>query len=276
MIKESFVNLFKYDRDTTLYRYIEIEKLIYLLLEGALPLSRITNFDDAFESSLPKWIWDQICERSEKAYGRQIILTKEQIDESSNLELIDRKCFFVSCWHANEQESAAMWRLYSNYHKGVAIKTNVKSLIKEFPEWYEHEGQRCYFQLSEVSYVDFSNSKNFFINDITLNNVTGKMHLIKRLSFEYENEIRLWTVTHEGCFKQTGEQIQTIENDYIHAKTNISNIIEEIIVAPGSPDWYQDLVYKIIDKLGYKIKVSSSELSATPYRKFWGFQSHRI
>src|ERR1017187_2968717 len=49
----------------------------------------------------------------------------------------------ISCWHENEGESVAMWKLYVSGREGVAIKTTVGRLEraltakpeKETPNW---------------------------------------------------------------------------------------------------------------------------------------------
>jgi hypothetical protein len=58
-------------------------------------------------------------------------ITKLQ-DQSSLMEKIYFRIFkstLVNCWHQNEFESEAMWRLYSENHKGIAIQTTFQDLV---------------------------------------------------------------------------------------------------------------------------------------------------
>ena len=63
----------------------------------------------------------------------QIKYLDEAITKMSNIPLVREKIFFrafkstlVNCWHQNEFESEAMWRLYSENNKGIAIQTTLQ------------------------------------------------------------------------------------------------------------------------------------------------------
>lgn len=47
----------------------------------------------------------------------------EYIKQVYNFNKYVRKHTYISCWHANEFESAAMWDLYSKNDASVAIET---------------------------------------------------------------------------------------------------------------------------------------------------------
>ena len=44
-----------------------------------------------------------------------------------------RRFTLVNCWHENQDESDAMWKLYSGVEDGIAIKTDFQSLSKSLP-----------------------------------------------------------------------------------------------------------------------------------------------
>lgn len=65
----------------------------------------------------------------------------------------------VSCWHENETESVAMWKLYVSGREGVAVKTTVQSLSQLLSKGRE-------LKLGRVVYRDindFEHSPDIFI-----------------------------------------------------------------------------------------------------------------
>ena len=38
----------------------------------------------------------------------------------------------INCWHLNDYESAAMWKLYGGVNKGIAIQSTFDRMIKAF------------------------------------------------------------------------------------------------------------------------------------------------
>jgi|PlaIllAssembly_1097288.scaffolds.fasta_scaffold2971764_1 protein associated with RNAse G/E len=54
MVEKELVDINDYKINQRLYRYVEIEKLISMLIKNVLPLSRMTLFDDPYEGSYPR------------------------------------------------------------------------------------------------------------------------------------------------------------------------------------------------------------------------------
>jgi len=62
---------------------------------------------------------------------------------------ISKKRTFISCWHENECESEAMWRLYSSFlDNALAIRTSYNSL-------YHALGRNPSIKIGRVKYIDF-------------------------------------------------------------------------------------------------------------------------
>jgi len=83
--------------------------------------------------------------------------------------------FGISCWHINEHESDAMWKIYAASGKGVAVESTVESLRASL-------GDRKGVQIDDVRY-DFEDPaiekgrKHYFLFQ-------------KRKCFEHEKELR--------------------------------------------------------------------------------------
>ncbi len=264
MIDEKSINITNYSKEQKMYRYMEIEKLIFMITENALPLSRITLSNDPYEYSYPK----KLLEREKQAF-KQMVGNKKPIDyrkdkngfmeRSKRRELNWRRNFFASCWHANDYESEAMWRLYSNYQKGLAIQTDLITLINELPDKYNNKGFKYGIQIAEVKYIDFNNPEMSFFHPGFI-----EIYLLKRKAFNYENEIRIFTQLYPDW--GIGPEI---EDDYILLNVNLRNIIKKIIIAPNSPSWYKKLILSILEKYGYDLEVENSSLAEKPSHVFW-------
>jgi hypothetical protein len=58
--------------------------------------------------------------------------------------------FGITCWHKNEFESEAMWKLYAASGDGIAIESTESQL-------HEAISERESLVIGEVRYVDFEN-----------------------------------------------------------------------------------------------------------------------
>lgn len=114
---------------------MDLPKLIDLLETKSLHFSRADTLDDLFEGS-----WTQ----GDAAYRDQIYqsIAAEKGENWShlsgrqylgNLTEHVRRTTYISCWHAGETESAAMWRLYGPTAGSVAIQTTYEKLAFALP-----------------------------------------------------------------------------------------------------------------------------------------------
>lgn len=66
----------------------------------------------------------------------------------------------------------------------------------------------------------------------------------KRQSFKYEEEARVVVF---NLNEKWGTRFQAVETEGgVYIKIKIDNLIDEIYVAPNSPDWFQELVENVI------------------------------
>ena len=90
--------------------------------------------------------------------------------------------FCIFCWHENDYESAAMWKLYSDLENGIAIQSTFKNL------------KECFFEdepdvvIGKVEYLNYNEDSIPWGNKLYI----YKPFMYKRRSFEYENEI--WAI----------------------------------------------------------------------------------
>src|SRR5580698_5474296 len=139
-----------------LYRYLSLDKLLDLLSTEELFFAPLASFvkSDPYEGYLPavameadSGIYRPVIEDIESAgsaveeHRRQIgqeLTEEEKNNWQSVLASIKtaparffqaiNQCIAVNCWHMNDTDSEAMWRLYGDGGKVVAVETCVDGL----------------------------------------------------------------------------------------------------------------------------------------------------
>lgn len=206
------------DESTILWRYVSLDKLIHLLETESLYFTPLSCYKetDPFEGYMPKVAFEALGTAMQPISSDLISRCIDMIDRVIKLEdkygsteetkkflagiedLVDQEPqrfnehykgviqnFTVSCWHENKTESEAMWKLYSDQGKGVAIKTSVQSIVN---------GIECFDELIDINmgavkYMDFFDS-NIDPNDCVLDGHLAP--LLKRSSYSHESEVRMF------------------------------------------------------------------------------------
>ncbi|HEN3247622.1 TPA: hypothetical protein U5D40_000061 [Yersinia enterocolitica] len=241
--------------NSCLWRYMDFTKYVSILSNKCLYFASADSFQDVFEGAKGlrnrKGEWDSYyldffrgaIKSAPNGHG----LNKSQSDideeakrllfECETIGIKDRKVSYISCWHENNHESEAMWKLYSNYmENAVAIKTSYKSLRDAMHDDLD-------IQIGRVEYVDFS--KEF-------SGVNGALWR-KRKSFEHEKEVR--AITKDFKCNSKGKNIEC----------DLSILIESVYISPLAPSWFLQLVNDVNSRFGLDIKVSSSNLTDEPF-----------
>ena len=154
---------------TILWKYMDFLKFSYLIETKTLWFNRIDKFEDVYEGTFPH----ANMQLRPEVYGKDNVMSD---DTYAIMENYGRNRIYVSCFHANSFESAAMWSLYSK-SGGVAIKTDITKLQNSF----EVEERNIF--ISSVKYADYD------VDFLPEGNVIY-LGLYKRMSFSHENEVR--------------------------------------------------------------------------------------
>ncbi len=229
--------------DQKIWRYLDITKLLDLINSNSLYFARSDCFEDRFEGSLPK----RSVESRTKFYemlGK--IFTEPDYSpefwDKSNQEL--KKEIGLNCWHMNDFESAAMWKLYLKSNEGIAVQSTYKRLVDSF------NSSKIPIMVGVVNYINYETD---FIP--TNNSLWPFLH--KRKSFIHEQELRclIW---------QTDPNSENLEKGGIKIKLDLENLIENIYLSPSSPAWLTVLVQDILKKYELNIAVINSRLDDLP------------
>jgi hypothetical protein len=177
-----------------------------------------------------------------------------------------RENFYGQCWTFNQDETDALWRIYSPNKDGFRVKTTIRRLFDAFYD-VNHQWAMLAFHIGRISYKKEKDIKDFFENQenlmAALFDNTGKGHvatlLIKRPEFKHENELRL-------IFACNNSWYDTKLPSY-EFPIDINRDFEEILADPRmndiSPTFFADSV-KEIRALGYTNAIEKSELYQIP------------
>ena len=138
------------------------------------------------------------------------------------LKQINEK-FGASCWHINEGESEAMWRLYGPAGAGIAIESTRERLEAAMKDSAPHP-----VHTDPVRYMDFDN------DPIDKGGHRHLMGFIKRKSFEHERELRALVMLPEPG---RGASVPC----------DMNTLIARIHIAPLAKQHYIDAVRYVID-----------------------------
>lgn len=239
--KEHYVFTAPDDPHITIWRYMDFTKFVSMLENKGLYFSRSDKLGDPFEGSFSK----ENGRLRPEVYSD---IPPNSLDIVYKLCENMRKFTYINCWHMNDFESAAMWKLYSKTNEAIAIKSGYQQL------------NECLDDESFLGIVHYEDYDNTWIPEG--NTLYPYVH--KRLSFSHEQELRA--------------VIQKTPNNQMHLdippnqlitgvwKTvEIINLVNEIYVAPTSPSWFKILVEKILKRYGIAIKVNQSSLDQDPF-----------
>lgn len=230
------------DPQVPIWRYMDLTKYVAMLETQALFFARGDLLGDPFEGSIsranfalrpeiykdakiPEEVWRQLSEFTEKI----------------------RFWTFVNCWHMNEHESAAMWRMYTATNQAIAIRSTYKKLCDALPtEAF----------VGVVKYIDYATE---WLPEG--NSLWPYVH--KRRSFEQERELRavIQQLPTSGgkldLSKPPSEAGRLVP-------VPLAALIEEIAVAPTAPLWFRELVQAVTRRYGHSFVVRQSVLDDSP------------
>lgn len=237
------------DEKIKVWRYMDFTKFIALIDSKSLYFARTDKLDDPFEGSLPRHnaiIREYNPDKISSETRDQLI--RAMVEMSKNNES-RKKYMAVNCWHMNDCESAAMWKLYLNNNEGIAVQSTYSRLKKSLTD-----KEKIY--LGRVKYIDYDSEY------IDTNNIFEPfMH--KRKSFIHENEVRAlisrWPVDNNKI-----DFVQETIDHGVSVDVDVETLIERIFIAPNAPDWLSNLIKSVIHRYNYQFEIVHSKLGDNP------------
>lgn len=253
------------DYNETIWRYMDISKFLALVDKQALyfpsaaQLAALDPFEGLFTSAnvrLEEATFESIRGATFED-GRS--LTEDDLEFIQKTSRIVRPISkalrnrtFISSWHIQECESAAMWQLYMKSDEGIAIQSTTRRLYGVLDKIESHS-----FCIGKIRYIDYEKEM------IPMNNLF-EVVLHKRKSFEHERELRVMIsqIETEGNkikLPKEGEAARGLE-----IPINLEALIERVYISPSAQPWQQSTLKSIVNKLGFQFPVIQSILNSTP------------
>lgn len=227
--------------DTKIWRYFKTNRFIEFLETSKLHFASANQFQDRFEGSVaiqsPNYLVDPRyaeIDGAEKAFRELKRLTK------------------ISCWHCASFESDAMWKLYADFHKGVAIQTTPSLLLGSIapfrlrPDYGEED-----ILAGEVRYLD--------LTQVRLSESMERRFFYKHEAFAWEQEYRLAI-----SLRMAEESGVSVPEGGISLLSIPAGFIERIVIGPHLSGDDQELIRTEVAKVGLEGKIVQSSLLFTP------------
>lgn len=233
-----------------LWRYMSISKFLSMIRESNLYFSRADKLGDPFEGSVGVQNYDMIrnlahrnmrpMKPSELGYQERYQAIYESIKQKN---IDDIKMFYVNCWHANEDESVAMWAIYGKIDEAICAQTSYGRLKNQLPKDTI---------LGKVEYIDFR---------VGMTHGDPKLRIFqKRRSFSYENEIR--AVLSDGPGAQAEKSAVDFLGEGAKIKINVNDLFEKFYISPSAPPWLsQNLIKDVLTKYSVNVSVKKSSIA---------------
>lgn len=238
--------------DYLIAKYMDLTKYISMLQRNSLFFCRLDKLDDKYEGLSPRsnfkireqWHKDTNWMMDVPLSGEEIL---KSVEEQYDFEKRFRNLVCINCWNKYFTESAALWKIYSSFEKGIMIKSSIERLRNSFNDTSEE------LQLTEVKY------KNYKKEAIPDGNSNYPV-IFKQDAYYYEEEVR---VIHQRLpefgWEWDWDKEEVEEGMYI--KADIDIIIDEIVIAPYSPKWFLTLIEDISSKYNLNKPIKISDLS---------------
>jgi hypothetical protein len=240
------------DNNQKIWRYMDFSKYVDMLKTNTLFFTRADQLEDTYDCSAFQFFGEPYKQLSSE-FPPQV---KEQTRQVNTFE---RLFVYLNCWHMNDVESAALWRLYSeNKYETIAIQTTFEKLNSEIKLKWPRDG----IFISKVKY-DPENAGE------TLDEMPrGKLFtplgwediIYKRPSFAHEKELRAFIYQRVDKLREEPlkneahfEKLMKDRFEYIRIKINPSCLIEKVYVSPLAKDLFVELVKNISGELNDRV-----------------------
>jgi hypothetical protein len=228
--------------ETTIWRYMDFTKLVDLLARKQLFFPRPDKLGDPLEGSYTRPVVEDAARNAERGVrltgGFTSLNPRVQVRDMAYRNL--RSFVFVSCWHMNKGESAAMWKIYVDRGQGVAIRTTFAGLVSAVagdPETTVHIGKVRYLNKD----TDRNRDDDPYFDPL----------LWKWESYACDQELRAmgrWFL--DQLPPGTTDDVAGKAPPGKYVAVDLNRLIQKIHVAPSSPQWFVELVSSVAATYG--------------------------
>lgn len=233
------------DKEIKIWRYMDFTKFVSLLETKCIFLSRVDKFEDPYEGAT-----SHANEELRPHRYKDMNISEDALQQMSKFMEWTRYWTYVNCWHMNNAESAAMWKLYAQTDEAVAIQSTYSKLHKNL-------GKDIY--VGVVHYIDYE-------KDWLPEGNLFWPYVHKRKSFEHEKELRV-LIQNLPVQDEPGKGIDYSCHNYElgkSVKVDLKDLIENVHVSPTAPSWFFKVVAGVAKRYGYDFEIKKSNLAKEP------------
>jgi len=258
-----------------IWRYVTFTKMVALLLDRVLHFSRADTFLDRFEIGIPardmaatrQWTAAAIADGTISRDGLMSYLAamseqpRASFERMADDQLVAQtmrytsRALFVSSWHLNDGESAAMWDVFLGAEPGVAIQSTVGALRQQMDAG---SGATEVF-IGAVEYINYATDSWGELR--AFNRVFHK-----RSSFEHERELRAVIVRPryaELAHLDLDSVVDAARNG-IDVPIAVDRLVQRLWVSPRADQWFASLVERVVGQFGIQVPIVRSRLYDEP------------
>lgn len=192
-----------------MYKYIRLEYVLNMLDTKVFRFDNIKKWEDVYEN----------------------FVDKEDVNLlNSKHTNLHRSVYYGQSW-TTQEESDAMWRIYSDAKYSVRVMTVYPLLFSVLVEWItRHRDNTMTITIDRVFYADEDEINKWLLSNSPMNfwaynELLSEGLFIKRREFEHEKEVR---VVLRGSYKD--------EKDYIELDFDPNKVFREIVIDPRVSD----------------------------------------
>ena len=229
------------DWNEQLWRYFKIDRFVELIDTGRLYFSSAQEFEDRFEGAV-----------TVMPAGIQVDPTYTEMESGESAFEQLRRLTKVSCWHRADYESDAMWKLYANRHKGVAIRSTPQR-IREAAKPYRIKPEFGHEDLfgGNVEYVDLLKER--------LERTMLNRFYVKHKAFSWEREFRLVVSVRQA--EEFGVQVP---ERGVLVDFDLDTLVDKIYLGPSLTQEDTERIRDAATRQGLADRIRVSSLLGTP------------
>jgi hypothetical protein len=237
-------------------KYMDITKFVSLLFKESLFFCRVDKLEDKFEGTSYKTNYEDRIREVKQMQDSGRLLTNwtdeeivKDIKTEEEFEEKQKALHCIDCWNISTGESAALWKIYSDFSKGIMIQSSVSNLENAFAESKECIGiTEVKYQLYKTTKLPYGNSNHPF--------------LFKQKAYNYENEIRLiYSLAEKSDSEWKYDWSKEEVEQGLYIKVDLVKLIDKIVLSPYSPKWFYELINDITKKYCLNKPIEKSEFS---------------
>lgn len=234
----------------------------------ALWFAKLNILQDEYEGMIPSTT-KELMDKENQKWKAQFNTPEfhRQIDNwSSNNENSGRELLVANCWFLDENESEKMWAEYGGSNEAVAIKSTIRCLAENVLMLRDDH-------ISHIGLVSYIDHDKYEMSRYEANQAHERAFLKDKQRFSHEQEVRLVTMNFKtpNCASMegkpytleevSGKNMNNFENPGLYVGVVLAHLFSEVVVCPGTEDWFVNLVKRIIELSKLNVKVSTSRLT---------------